>query len=68
MIERTFTVQGMSDEDGEEIVERAFMSLDGVESAEADSMLDAVVVRFDPDKVTLRQMREILDLCGFDLD
>ena len=66
MIETTFKV--MLDEEGEELVEKGLMSLDGVAEAEADRMMDMVVVKYDPEKVTVRQMQEMVDMCGYDLE
>lgn len=66
MIETTFKV--MLDEEGEELVEKGLMSLDGVVEAEADRMMDLVVVKYDPEKVTVRQMQDMVDMCGYDLE
>lgn len=68
MVERTFTVEGMSDDESEMMVEKVLLAIDGVKSAEADGLLERVVVRYDSDKVTIRQMAEMVDLCGFELE
>lgn len=67
MVEKTFTVEGIDGEEGEMLIEAGLASLEGVDEVEADSMMDMVVVNYDPDLVTLQDMQELMDELGFDL-
>ncbi len=66
-IEKNYTVEGLGGEEGESLVESALCTLGGVESVEADSMMDLVVVRYDPSRVSEKDMQEVMDELGFDM-
>lgn len=64
-----FTVTGGQEihcEGCEQRIGRALMRLDGVESAEASVEGQRVVVEFDPEKVATNELRDRLDLLGYE--
>lgn len=64
-----FTVTGEQTihcEGCEQRIGRALKRLDGVESAQASVEGQRVVVKFDPDKVGTNELRDRLDLLGYE--
>jgi len=58
-------VDGMTCLSGEITIERALTGLDGVYRADASIKEKSVVVRYDPNRVSLSQMREEVEKAGY---
>jgi len=60
-----FDIEGMSCASCSSRIEKVVSAMAGVESAEVNLPANSGLVRFDPDQVNLRQIREKIDSLGF---
>src|SRR5659263_64594 len=67
-ITETYSVRGMACTGCETIIHNVLLRTDGVKEAEADFAKNKVKISFDPDKVSLITLQQILKKEGYILD
>ncbi|AGK55640.1 copper chaperone CopZ [Bacillus sp. 1NLA3E] len=64
----TLTVKGMSCNHCVKAIEGSVGELNGVESVKVDLKAESVSVKFNPEVVTLDQIKETIDDQGYDIE
>ncbi len=67
MTKSEISVKGMHCAGCERTLELALARLEGVRQAKPDRLAERVIVHYDPEQVSEQQLREQIELCGYEV-